>query len=933
MLALIGTVEVTEFISAIYDQAIGPLITLLLASIDVIVVFGNSLVISAIWIDSRLHSVTNYFIASLACADLLVGLAVMPFAISTERFIGYWVFGPIVCDLWHSFDVLASTASIMNLCAISYDRYLAIKNPIAYARIMTPRRVALLIGALWTCSALISFPAIIWWRSVKPGPLVVPPPDQIVPLPSNFEDNFESNSNHTTSNQTNTIAIDSWTEAKPQVSTNSIDYQQIASDDASFYKCEFTDDPYYLFFSSFISFYGPLCVMLYAYYEIYIAAVEQNRFLKSGSKQVTVYNKSKKSKKNQSNCADGRNKCSENSINQAESTSQHLVLRVHRGGGGNHESIYSNKIKSFDTDSPSNKNSLEDGQSTTMKKNQSASTEDINKGLRSFQSDLGKHNPSLKCQPNLIGSKSFIRRDRYELKCSQRDKMRIFSQRFDSNQAVVSDTGSDSTSLTEKPDHFNNSSLPQQPTSGKHILKSVGSTRSAETDVSVVGQTMISQHDLNSSRRKSQSLHQWPLSQNSTSSANYDQSLKVETIHEDMSHSGSYQESASEDFAGSDGTSRSGGSQTYRTGSIVSVMLKPQIDKLNAPGGARQQSYGDGSCDTMKSMSKSFSFVQLRSGVSKEFRHLDDIDGQSYYEFRGQRKPKHRMSCGDPSYIKQSDIGMYQQKTSRPSKWDSWVAPMLSMKNLELRPDIKSDRNESSLVPLLTRKYDSEKRIDAKVFENTCDPGNKVRMLYHDSDRLIQNMVDLKDVQYIDNGSDNLTQRVVTESADDTCFKNNLLATTGEERTSGVVKRGPIGSGTSANGSGANCSIEIKVQLESKQEQKLRLKGEQKLLQQQQRQQKKVRKKLTKLAKERKAAKTLGIVVGAFILCWLPFFVLNIIVGLRGTSHIYKFETFMSFVTWLGWLNSAINPAIYACWSRDFRRAFKRILQCVPKHR
>lgn len=44
--------------------------------------------------------------------------------------IGYWVFGAQFCDTWVAFDVMCSTASILNLCAISLDRYIHIKDPL-----------------------------------------------------------------------------------------------------------------------------------------------------------------------------------------------------------------------------------------------------------------------------------------------------------------------------------------------------------------------------------------------------------------------------------------------------------------------------------------------------------------------------------------------------------------------------------------------------------------------------------------------------------------------------------------------------------------------------------------------------------------------------------------------------------------------------------
>lgn len=46
--------------------------------------------------------------------------------------LGYWIFGAEFCDTWIAFDVMCSTSSILNLCAISLDRYIHIKDPLRY---------------------------------------------------------------------------------------------------------------------------------------------------------------------------------------------------------------------------------------------------------------------------------------------------------------------------------------------------------------------------------------------------------------------------------------------------------------------------------------------------------------------------------------------------------------------------------------------------------------------------------------------------------------------------------------------------------------------------------------------------------------------------------------------------------------------------------
>lgn len=79
------------------------------------------------------------------------------------------------------------------------------------------------------------------------------------------------------------------------------------------------------------------------------------------------------------------------------------------------------------------------------------------------------------------------------------------------------------------------------------------------------------------------------------------------------------------------------------------------------------------------------------------------------------------------------------------------------------------------------------------------------------------------------------------------------------------------------------------------------------------------------LAKERKASTTLGIIMSAFTICWLPFFVLALVRPfLRDPESIPP--SLSSLFLWLGYANSLLNPVIYATLNRDFRRPFQQIL-------
>lgn len=125
-------------------------------------IFGNVLVIITVFAESKLRKVGNFFIVSLAISDLLVGLFVTPVALVYDL-IGSWTFGMVFCDFWIAMDVICCTASIVNLCVISFDRYNAITQPLRYALRRTASRAGMIIATIWTYSIIIAIPPFLGW--------------------------------------------------------------------------------------------------------------------------------------------------------------------------------------------------------------------------------------------------------------------------------------------------------------------------------------------------------------------------------------------------------------------------------------------------------------------------------------------------------------------------------------------------------------------------------------------------------------------------------------------------------------------------------------------------------------------------------------------------------------------------------------------------
>ncbi|XP_004599361.2 adenosine receptor A2b [Ochotona princeps] len=130
--------------------------------ISVLAVAGNLLVCAAVGISSALQTPTNYFLVSLAAADVAVGLFAIPVAITIS--LGF-------CTDFHSclflacFVLMLTQSSIFSLLAVAIDRYLAICLPLRYNGLVTGTRARGVIGILWVLAFGIGLIPFLGWNS------------------------------------------------------------------------------------------------------------------------------------------------------------------------------------------------------------------------------------------------------------------------------------------------------------------------------------------------------------------------------------------------------------------------------------------------------------------------------------------------------------------------------------------------------------------------------------------------------------------------------------------------------------------------------------------------------------------------------------------------------------------------------------------------
>ncbi|XP_015223049.1 adenosine receptor A2b [Lepisosteus oculatus] len=122
---------------------------------------GNVLVCWAVSINSTLKNATNYFLVSLAVADILVGCLAIPFAVTISIGLKSDFYG---CLFLACFVLILTQSSIFSLLAVAIDRYLAVKIPLRYKELVTGKRAREIIAILWILSFIIGLTPFLGWN-------------------------------------------------------------------------------------------------------------------------------------------------------------------------------------------------------------------------------------------------------------------------------------------------------------------------------------------------------------------------------------------------------------------------------------------------------------------------------------------------------------------------------------------------------------------------------------------------------------------------------------------------------------------------------------------------------------------------------------------------------------------------------------------------
>ncbi|XP_019962437.2 somatostatin receptor type 2 [Paralichthys olivaceus] len=146
-------------------DAFGITMAILYPVVCILGLAGNSLVIIAILKLDKMSSSTTVYVFNLALADglFMVGL---PF-IASQNFQNRWVFGDMACKVVMVLDGINQFTSVFCLTVMSIDRYMALADPLRFARWRTPRCAKVVSAFLWLFSLLTILPMALHFSADK----------------------------------------------------------------------------------------------------------------------------------------------------------------------------------------------------------------------------------------------------------------------------------------------------------------------------------------------------------------------------------------------------------------------------------------------------------------------------------------------------------------------------------------------------------------------------------------------------------------------------------------------------------------------------------------------------------------------------------------------------------------------------------------------
>ena len=133
--------------------------------VTLLTLLGNTSVLCAFARTRRLHTYANFYIVSLATADLLVGILVIPFN-GTYWLLGYWPFGETICFLYKMIGTYIFHITYLNTLVIAVDRYLSIAYPIKHLTYRNAKVALTVIFLIYFIPVILWVPFFCYWMFI-----------------------------------------------------------------------------------------------------------------------------------------------------------------------------------------------------------------------------------------------------------------------------------------------------------------------------------------------------------------------------------------------------------------------------------------------------------------------------------------------------------------------------------------------------------------------------------------------------------------------------------------------------------------------------------------------------------------------------------------------------------------------------------------------